>query len=128
MLKTRDNKERVIHIHKIYSFPCKKAQNQPPVSFLPEFLVLSGNSGRRAHLSRCHAKLSLPFCPQTHNVICRRKEQTELEQVLPESAIPCLTRMEHPLHDQKGMLHADQRMCLDNVVHVGGVVALIVWT
>ena len=73
--------------------------------FFPNFPVYQENSGKWAHLSPCHAKLPLLSCPQTHNEICRRKEQIELQKVLPESAIPCFTRMEHPLHDQKRMLH-----------------------
>ena len=35
---------------------------------------------------------------------CARFGQKK-ERVLPESAIPCLARMEHPLHDRKRMLH-----------------------
>ena len=73
--------------------------------FFPNFPFYRENSGKRAHLSRCHAKLSLPSRPQTHNEIRRRKEQIVLQKVLPESAIPCLTRMKQTLHNEKRMLH-----------------------
>ena len=44
------------------------------------------NSGKWAHLSRCHAKFSLPSRPQTHHEICRRKEQIVLQKVLSDTA------------------------------------------
>ena len=75
------------------------------LSFLPEFPVLSGNFEKRAHLSRCHAKLSLSSCAQTHNEICRRKEQTVLEQVLPDAAILRLARTSAENLRQSDELH-----------------------
>ena len=73
--------------------------------FFPNFPFYRENLGKRAHLSRCHAKFSLPSRPQTHNEICRRKEQIVLQKVLPDTAIPRLARMKQTLHDQKRMLH-----------------------
>lgn len=63
------------------------------------------NSGKWAHLSRCHAKFSLPSRPQTHHEICRRKEQIVLQKVLSDTAIPHLARMKQPLYNQEWMLH-----------------------
>ena len=84
----------------------KSAKSCPYFSlFFPNLPFHRENSGKWAHLSPCHAKLSLPSRPQTHNEIRRRKEQIVLQKVLPESAIPCLGRMKHPLHNEKRMLH-----------------------
>ena len=73
--------------------------------FFPNLPFEREISKKRAHLSRCHAKLSLSSRPQTHNEIRRRKEQIVLQKVLPKSAIPHPARMEHPLHNEKRMLH-----------------------
>ena len=73
--------------------------------FFPNLPFHRENSGKWAHLSRCHAKFSLPSHPQTHNEIRRRKEQIVLQKVLPESAIPYLGRMKYPLYNQEWMLH-----------------------
>lgn len=49
----------------------EKVENHAPISFLvfPNLPFPREISGKRAHLSRCHAKLSLPSRPQTHNEI-----------------------------------------------------------
>ena len=54
--------------------------------FFPNLPFHRENSGKWAHLSRCHAKFSLPSRPQTHHEICRRKEQIVLQKVLSDTA------------------------------------------
>ena len=84
----------------------KSAKSCPYFSlFFPNLPFYRENSGKWAHLSRCHAKFSLPSRPQTHNEICRRKEQIVLQKILPKSAIPRPARLEQTLHDEKRMLH-----------------------
>ena len=73
--------------------------------FFPESSVSAGNSGKRAHLSRCHAKFPLPSCPQTHDEVRRRKEQIVAEQVLLEAAISRPARLGQTLHDEEWILH-----------------------
>ena len=84
----------------------KSAKSCPYFSlFFPTLPSHRENSGKWAHLSRCHAKFSLPSRPQTHNEICRRKEQIVLQKLLPKSAIPRPARMKQPLYNQEWMLH-----------------------
>ncbi|MFC2730061.1 MAG: hypothetical protein ACFN4Y_10520, partial [Centipeda sp. (in: firmicutes)] len=64
---------------------------------------LNGKFEKRGALIPSLCKIPLHSCPQTHNDIRQRKEQIVLEQVLLESAMPCLARMERPLHDKKRM-------------------------
>ena len=66
----------------------KSAKSCPYFSlFFPNLPFYRENSGKWAHLSRCHAKFSLPPRPQTHNEICRRKEQIVLQKVLPKETL-----------------------------------------
>ena len=66
----------------------KSAKSCPYFSlFFPNLAFHRENSGKWAKLSRCHAKSSLPSRPQTHNEICRRKEQIVLQKVLPKEAL-----------------------------------------
>lgn len=84
----------------------KNAKSCPYFSlFFPNLPFHLENSGKWAHLSRCHAKFSLPSRPQTHNEICRRTEQIVLQKILPKSAIPRPARMKQPLYNQEWMLH-----------------------